>query len=193
MQNLDEVARAQLRERLGLGARYDSPAAPARELTWARRGTAYFARKLNELTDGELDLPSRVPGWSRRHIVAHVGYNARALSRLVESARKGFLRETIEPELNEDIEFGSTLPAHALRYLFNHSEVHLNVEWRDLPADGWDASVQTVDNRLVPIRQTPLLRAREVWLRALDLGNTGTSADIPAALMEELRSHGIGH
>jgi maleylpyruvate isomerase len=61
----EEEARALLRERQGAGARYDSPIAPARDLLWARRGTAYFARKLNELSDSELDAPSRVAGWSR--------------------------------------------------------------------------------------------------------------------------------
>ncbi len=49
------------------------------ELLQARKGTAFFARKLNELTDAELDGGSLLPGWSRRHIVAHIGCNARAL------------------------------------------------------------------------------------------------------------------
>ncbi|WP_440589840.1 maleylpyruvate isomerase N-terminal domain-containing protein [Pseudarthrobacter phenanthrenivorans] len=37
-------------------------------LLQARRGTAFFARKLNELTDADLDGDSLLPGWSRRHV-----------------------------------------------------------------------------------------------------------------------------
>lgn len=54
------------------------------ELLTVRRGTAFFARKVTELSDADFDEPSRLPGWSRRHLIAHVGYNARALTRLVQ-------------------------------------------------------------------------------------------------------------
>jgi maleylpyruvate isomerase len=185
-----EDIKVRLRERQGTGARYDSPAAPARELLWARRGTAYFARHLNALSDSDLDAPSRVPGWSRRHVVAHVGYHARSLARLVEAARNGVTQEKLaEPENQiEDVEFGATLPGHALRYLFLHSEVHLNVEWRDLHEAGWNTSVRTLDSDIVPIRNTPWLRAREIWLRTLDLDNGGTSADFPQGFVLMLES-----
>ncbi|WP_373325284.1 maleylpyruvate isomerase N-terminal domain-containing protein [Paenarthrobacter ureafaciens] len=59
------------------------------DLLQARRGTAFFARKLNELSDEELDGGTRLPGWTRRHLVAHVGYNARAIARLIEWAGTG--------------------------------------------------------------------------------------------------------
>lgn len=191
-QDEEAVARARLRERLGTGARYDSPNAPHRELSWARRGTAYFARKLNELSDKDLDGAALVFGWRRRHVIAHVGYQARQLSRLVEAARSGAAEERwpeSEP-LNEDVDFGSTLPAHALRYLFAHSEVHLNVEWRDLHDDGWNAAIKDLSGRLVQIRDTPWLRAREIWQMAVALGNGGRPADFPPELAEALKSRG---
>jgi maleylpyruvate isomerase len=193
MTDPEEAARLQLRERQGAGARYDSPAAPARDLQWARRGTAYFARRLNELSDGELDAPSRLPGWSRRHLVAHVGYHARGLARLVEAARNGAAEETLaEPEAKvEDVAFGATLPAHALRHLFKHSEVHLSVEWRDLTEAGWRASVRSVRGEIMPIATTPWLRAREIWMRALDLDNGGSPADFPSDLRQALRHEGL--
>lgn len=183
-----DAARAWLRTRLGEGARYDSPAAPARELLWARRGTAYFARKLNELSDADLDVASLVPGWTRRHVIAHVGYQARFLARLVEAARKGEPIERIaEPESQiNDVALASTLPPHALRHLFKHSEVHLNVEWRDLPDAGWGATVGTRDGGLVRIVDIPLMRAREVWQRAIDLDNKGRLSDCPSGLIAVL-------
>src|SRR5690606_34928742 len=85
----EQAAHEQLRARQGRGARYDSAGAPASDLLLARRGTAYFARKLNELADTDLDLPSLREGWSRRHLIAHIGYHARALAHAMEGARAG--------------------------------------------------------------------------------------------------------
>lgn len=180
---VEEAARAALRERQGAGARYDAPSAPAGTLALARRGTAYFARKLNELSDADLYGPSLVPGWTRAHVVAHVGYNARALARLTETARTGVAMPMYEsPEARAaEIELGATLPARALRNLFDHAEVHLNVEWRDLTDAGWDA---TVDG--VAIGETPWMRAREIWIHAVDLDNDGSFLDMPPELLDRL-------
>lgn len=187
----DEEARALLRERQGAGARYDSPAAPAQDLLLARRGTAFFARHLNGLTDPELDGLSGSPGLSRRHVIAQVAFQARRLARLVAAARLGLDVETIvEPELHaEDVDLAATLPAHALRYLFRHSEVHLNVEWRDLGDQGWARSVTAADGQLVRIRDTPAMRARAIWNGALALNSRARMADIPTVLYQTGR-HG---
>jgi maleylpyruvate isomerase len=157
-------------------------------LLQARRGTAFFARKLNELTDADLDGDSLLPGWTRRHVVAHVGYNARAIARLVEWAATG-VETPMYPSVevrNHEIDFGATLSPIALRNLFDHSAVHLNVEWRDLPADSWHHKVKTVQGRTVPAEETVWMRTREVWMHAVDLDNGATFADIPTAVLERL-------
>jgi maleylpyruvate isomerase len=153
-----------------------------------RRGTAFFARKLNELTDAELDGASLLPGWTRRHVVAHVGYNARAIARLIEWAATGVETPMYSsPEArNHEIEFGATLSPIALRNLFDHSAVHLNVEWRDLPADAWHHKVKTAQGRIVPAEETVWMRTREVWVHAVDLDNGAAFADIPAPVLERL-------
>ncbi|WP_087873392.1 maleylpyruvate isomerase family mycothiol-dependent enzyme [Arthrobacter globiformis] len=158
------------------------------ELLQARRGTAFFARKLNELTDEELDGGSLLPGWTRRHIVAHVGYNARAIARLVEWAATG-VETPMYPSVevrNHEISFGATLSPTALRNLFDHSAVHLSVEWRDLPDRDWSNEVKTVQGRTVPASETVWMRTREVWIHAVDLGNGATFADIPEAVLARL-------
>jgi maleylpyruvate isomerase len=153
----EEAARAAPRERLGAGARYDSPNARHRELGWARRGTASFARKLNELADIDLDEPSLLQGWNRPALIAHVGYNARALARLVEWACTGVETPmyTSAEQRDAEIKLGATLPSRALRNLYRHSEVHLNVEWRDLADPHWDALVRTAQGSTVPARKLP--------------------------------------
>lgn len=181
-----EAARAGLRLRQGLGARYDAAGAPARDLDWARRGTAYFARKLNELSDADLSAPSRVPGWSRRHVIACTAYHARMLTRITTGARTGLPAPAYAApgQRMAEIADGATLPAGALRHLADHAAVHLNVEWRDLPAEAWDRPLPFAG---VPTaRATALIRARQVWLRALDLRNGADPQDFPRDLLAAL-------
>ncbi|MFP3460938.1 maleylpyruvate isomerase family mycothiol-dependent enzyme [Arthrobacter globiformis] len=173
-----------------MAARHDRATDPGlqEELLQARRGTAFFARKLNELTDAELDGGSLLPGWTRRHVVAHVGYNARAIARLVEWAATG-VETPMYPSVavrDHEIDFGATLPPIALRNLFDHSAVHLSVEWRDLPDRDWANEVKTIQGRTVPASETVWMRTREVWIHAVDLGNGAAFADIPEAVLERL-------
>ncbi|MFT3797437.1 maleylpyruvate isomerase family mycothiol-dependent enzyme [Microbacterium sp.] len=177
-----------LRKRLGAGARYDADAAPHAELLLARQGTAYFLRKLQELRDDDFDAPCLLPGWSRRHLIAHVGYNARGVARLVEWARTGVETPMYDSDTQrwDEIVFGSTLPCRALRHLVEHSAVHLSVEWRDLDGAAWDHRVVTAQGRTVPVSETAWMRTKEVWIHAVDLGNGGSFHDFPADLNDRI-------
>jgi maleylpyruvate isomerase len=173
-----------------LPARTDNVTDPAlaASLLLMRRGQAYWARALAELPDGDFGAPSLLPGWTRRHLVAHVGFNARAVARLVEWARTGvenpmYISDT---QRAEEIEFGATLPVEALRHLAAHAAVHLDVEWRDLPASAWSREVRTAQGRLVPVSETVWIRTREVWIHAVDLRNGASPRDFPARLHDLL-------
>ncbi|WP_426977078.1 maleylpyruvate isomerase family mycothiol-dependent enzyme [Pseudarthrobacter sp. O4] len=171
-------------------ARHDQTTDPEllAALLQARRGTAFFARKLNELSDAELDGDSLLPGWTRRHITAHIGYNARAIARLIEWAATG-VESPMYPSTavrDHEIDFGATLSPIALRNLFDHSAVHLNVEWRDLLEDAWRHKVRTIQGREVPATETVWMRSREVWMHAVDLANGAAFGDIPVPVLERL-------
>ena len=188
MNGLD-AARAELRDRLGLGARYDDPAAPARDLLWARTGTAYFARKLNELSDADLVAVPTAACRSRRQIVAGISYQARALAQCVEWIRHGIEKPEIDPfEIDEQVNMAVTLQPGALRHLFHHSAIHLNVEWRDLTASGWSAEIAWPDGSKLSARASASIRARSLWFEAVNLGNGGALADLPADLIASARA-----
>ena len=173
-----------------MAARHDLTTDPGLQdaLLQARRGTAFFARKLNELTDAQLDGDSLLPGWSRRHLAAHIGYNARAIARLIEWAATGVETPMYSSPTarNQEIDFGATLSPIALRNLVDHAAIHLNVEWRDLPDEKWSNQVKTAQGRTVPASETVWMRTREVWLHAVDLNNGATITDIPTPILERL-------
>lgn len=157
-------------------------------LLLARRGQAYFSRKLNELADEDLAAPSLVPGWSRAHVAAHVGLNARALTRLTQWAATGVRTPMYASptERDREIEFAATLPPRAIRTLSAHAAVHLTVEWRDLEPEAWHHEVRTALGRVVPVSRTVWMRTREVWVHAVDLANGGRFTDFPAELLDAL-------
>lgn len=177
-------ARAALVQRQGAGARYDAPNAPRGELTWARLGTAYFARNLATLTDARLWAPSARPGWTRRRVIAATALQARAMAQAIELAIGS---PTPDPADTDDAALGlaEALPARALRHLVDHAAIHLNVVWRDLAPDQWDRALTGIPGAPT-IRATAGQRARTLWIGACDLGNGGRLADAPADLRPAL-------
>ncbi|MCQ4122346.1 maleylpyruvate isomerase family mycothiol-dependent enzyme [Rhodococcus tibetensis] len=166
----------------------------AERLLIARRGTAYFAQRLAELSDTDLDGDTVLSGWSRRHLVAHVGYNAAALCRLLDWAATGVQTPMYaSPEQRgREIAEGATLSAAALRNLFDHTVARLDEKWRNLPASAWDAQVRTAQGRLVPVSETAWMRTREVWIHAVDLDNGGRFGDFPGVVLESLLTDIVG-
>jgi len=171
-------------------ARHDLATDPVlhEQLLVVRRGTAWFRRQVDALTDRDLDGPSLLPGWSRRHVVAHVGYNARALTRLVDWATSGVetpMYSSLD-ERTEEIERGATQPSRALRHLNEHAAITLDVAWRDTPDAVWSTLVRTAQGRTVPLTETVWMRTREVWMHAVDLDHGAALADVPRRVLRRL-------
>lgn len=133
--------------RLGSGARFDDPAAPHGELLATRRATAAFARVLNDLADGDLTP-------ERRLLIATIGYEARALANGLEALSH---KEADQFDLAGHVSRGVTLPSRALRFLIQHSSIHLNVTWRDLDASAWGSDILYKGRELL-VSATPKLR-----------------------------------
>jgi len=189
----DHAARAALRARQGGGARYDAEGAPSNDLLLARRATAFFARKLNELDDLALCPPADVPvRRTRAHIVAKVGYDARRLALDLEPLCPGSSHlppESLTEEL-PSLDLAVTLPARALRYLFQHAAIHLDVCWRDLPASAWDAQIAVEGTRMIYVRDLPRLRAIDLWRQVLALDCGATARDVPQELRMDVSTAG---
>ena len=154
----------------------------------ARRGTALFAQRLAELSDDDLEAGSLLDGWTRKHLVAHVGYNAAALCRLMVWAATG-VETPMYPSADHrdrEIKEGATLSAAALRNLFDHTVARLDKKWRHLPESRWAAPVRTAQGRTVPASETVWMRTREVWIHAVDLDNGAHFGDFPDVVLESL-------
>ncbi|GAA4237255.1 maleylpyruvate isomerase [Streptosporangium album] len=152
---------------------------------WLEEGTALFTACLDA---ADLDAPSRLPGWTGRHLAAHVAYNAKALTRLVHWARTG--EETPmyagAEARDAEIEAGAALGPAVLRGLVAETAEELRSALEGLSDLQWRAQVVTAQGRTVPATEIPWMRVREVWVHAVDLGAGARFDDFPPDLVDAL-------
>ena len=156
------------------------------------QGTTLFRTALESVTDEQLAGPTALPGWTGKHVTAHVAANAEALAHLVTWARTG--EETpmysSPDQRNADIEAGATRPATELREWVERSAALLEAGLAGLTDQQWQREVRTAQGRLVPATEIPWMRTREVMVHAVDLGGSVGYADLPrefhAALLDDI-------
>ncbi|WP_049571570.1 maleylpyruvate isomerase family mycothiol-dependent enzyme [Nonomuraea sp. SBT364] len=157
----------------------------AETTAWLEAGTAYFAGRL---AGADLDHDSALPGWTRRHVVAHVAANARALGRLVHWARTGDETPMYASRRarDDEIEELAKLAPAALTELAGRTAAELRDALAALPAPRWQARVRTAQGREVPATEIVWMRCREVWIHGVDLATGGTYDDFPPAMVDAL-------
>jgi maleylpyruvate isomerase len=161
---------------------------PDETLAWTQDGTRRLLAALDELPDAALAAPTALPGWTRRYLVAHVAANADALRNLVHWARTGEERRMYSSaeQREADIVAGSTRPAADLRQWAVQASDALAADLDALPDAAWDATIITAQGVTRPAREIPWLRAREVYIHAIDLGAGIAWTDLPPAFMAAL-------
>jgi uncharacterized protein (TIGR03083 family) len=155
---------------------------------WTTETTALFLRGVDSLSDAQLDEPTALPTWTRRHVVAHVHCNAQALGRLVSWAATGVESRMYPSRERRDteIEEVAVLPAGELRRLVHASAGELAGALDGLASEAWAHQVVTAQGRTVPATEIPWMRARELAVHAVDLGAGATFADVPVDLLTRL-------
>nr|BFE80380.1 hypothetical protein GCM10020093_029810 [Planobispora longispora] len=95
------------------------------------------------LSDADLTAPSRLPGWTRGHLITHIARNADSLVNLTEWARTGVERPqypSVESR-DADIAAGAVRPAKEQLADLEESAARLATAFRDLPPRAWSAMV----------------------------------------------------
>lgn len=152
------------------------------------RGHRYFVATLAQLSEDELLGPSALPGWTRRHILSHLGHNARALGRLAHWAATGeptpmYRSPTARAE---EIELGASWDAERLRSFVEVEQEALATTLEKLDLDQWATEVVTAQGRHVSATELPWLRTRELWIHATDLGGDADFSSFPPEMLDEL-------
>jgi maleylpyruvate isomerase len=134
------------------------------------------------------DGVSILPGWSRRHLVSHVAANADALGNLVRWAVTGVPTPMYAcPEARTaGIMRGLEMSPRELDSWLRRSATDLVLSMQSVTGEQWTHRVVTAQGRTVLATEIPWLRARELYVHAVDLGLGVGFADLPADFLEAL-------
>lgn len=161
---------------------------------WAAEGTLLLTRAVDALEAAAFDGDSQLPGWTRKHVVGHVAANADALGNLISWAETGVEKRMYASteQRNADIEKAATLPADELLTWYARAAAALEEGFDRLTPDQWSHEVITAQGVTRQASDVPWMRAREVFVHAVDLGTGIGFADLPedflAVLADEIRT-----
>jgi maleylpyruvate isomerase len=125
--------------------------------------------------------PSRLPGWTRGHVLSHLARNADALVNLLTWARTGTETRmyTSPSERADGIEAGAYRALPEQLADLNAADERFLVAADAVPAGRREFMVLSAQGREIPASEVPWLRAREVWLHVVDLDADYDVDDMP--------------
>ncbi|GAA1955943.1 hypothetical protein GCM10009798_14060 [Nocardioides panacihumi] len=161
---------------------------------WMTVGTELLLDAVSGLGEDGFAEPTLLPGWTRKHLVAHVAANADAVGNLVRWAATGVETPMYRSpdERAAGIAKGPTMSACALDSWLHTSAEHLADAMGRLGAEQWRHEVVTAQGRTVPASETPWMRAREVCVHAVDLDRGVGFGDLPDDFNEALGEDILG-
>src|SRR6266487_1625890 len=151
-------------------------------------GHRFFMAALAQVSDDQLSAPSALPGWTGRHVLSHVGHNARAVGRLAHWAATGEPTPMYSgPSARAaEIALGARWDPDRLRSFVEVEQDALIAAFEKLDVERWATEVVTAQGRHVSAASLPWLRTREVWVHAADLHGAADFPDFPPPLLDEL-------
>jgi maleylpyruvate isomerase len=149
-----------------------SAAAEARRLLAdVRAATEILDRAVGGLTEERMRQPSRLPGWTRAHVVSHLARNADGLVNLLTWARTG-VEHPMYPsnaDRDADIEEGANRLAQVVYEDLRAASDRFAAASERLTDSQWLATVTGRGALVFPASDIPSMRLFEVWVHLVDL------------------------
>jgi maleylpyruvate isomerase len=160
----------------------------AHTLAWAGDGAAHLRGLMTRMGEDAFAAPCALPGWSRAHLLTHVARNADAMINLLHWARTGVRTPAYasREQRDADIAAGAQRPPAEIRADVVDSSDRLAQAVRAMPGAAWSARVEDAKGRELPAAGIPWLRAREMWIHAVDLDVGASFTDLPAPMLTAL-------
>ncbi|EST22644.1 maleylpyruvate isomerase family mycothiol-dependent enzyme [Streptomyces roseochromogenus] len=150
----------------------------AHDLACVRDATERLLTAVAKLDNASLAEPSRLPGWTRGHVLAHLARNADALVNVLE----GRPMYTSAEARDADIERDAPRPLDAQLADLRESTARFQTA-ADAPAD-WTRTVELRNGVTDSASRVPFRRWAEVELHHVDLGIGYELEDVPAEFVE---------
>jgi len=133
--------------------------------------TAALLVTAGALDDAAVAQPSRLPGWTRGHVLTHLARNAEGGTRLLRGARTGepaYEYESLAAR-SAAIEAGANRPAAVLAADVRATAGALAAEADTMPPDAWERTVRWTAGQQTPATMVASSRLAEVLIHHVDL------------------------
>lgn len=147
------------------------------------RATARLLATASGLDDDAVAAPSRLPGWSRGHVLTHLARHADGAVNQLTWARTGVETPQYESRAQRaaDIEAGASRPAAEQLEDLRAACARFAGAVRDMPPQAWSTVVRWVSGAEGPAAQVMWSRLLEVEIHHVDLDTSYSAADWPEA------------
>lgn len=153
-----------------------APTPDARRIDACIAGCAESHQRLlqiiDQLDDTAFTEPSRLPGWTRGHVVGHLALNARSHVHLLACAMRGEQGEQYPggaPARADAIDEASAWTPDVARKELRRSVYELEGAWAGASAEAWQGTGLSPSGLVVRIEDLPFLRWRETVVHLVDL------------------------
>jgi maleylpyruvate isomerase len=164
---------------------------PVADVEAVRAATRVLLATVDELGDDQMREPSRLPGWSRAEVVAHLARNADGAARVAQAAARGDVGKQYPggaAQRAAEIAAARDLKASVLRSDLRRSCDALMDAWAALPDDAWALAGRTLAGER-PLHAWPWSRRREVEVHHVDLAAGYTPDQWPVAFVVRALDH----
>ncbi|MGP3981456.1 maleylpyruvate isomerase family mycothiol-dependent enzyme [Streptomyces sp. KR80] len=158
----------------------------AQDMAAVREATDRLIATAGKLDDAALREPSRLPGWSRGHVLAHVARNADALVNVLTAARTGThipMYASAESR-DADIERDAARPLEAQLEDLAASADRFNAAAAALHPEAWQRTVELRNKITDRADRIPFRRLIEVELHHVDLGTGCEVESLPTSFVD---------
>lgn len=157
------------------------------------RATARLLETAARFSEADVAAPSRLPGWTRGHVLSHLARNADGGVNLLTWARTGVeTPQYVSAEARAaDIDAGSGRDAATQLADVTAASAALAATAADLPAEAWLVEVKWTSGAAAPAARVMWSRLRELEIHHVDLDAGYTPVHWPSAFTLRLLT-GLG-
>ena len=160
--------------------------APVESIEGCRISHAALLSTIEGLTDAEARASSRLPDWTRGHLLTHLARNADSVVRHLDGAARGVVLDQYDGGMDgraASIEAGAGRPAADLIADVRSSAARVEHAFATLPDDAWGNLVRSSRGVEYPASFVAFARWREVEVHHVDLGMGRTASHWPAPMV----------
>jgi len=148
-------------------------AAPIGDLAGVRASHQVLLRTARTLRDSDIRRPSRLPDWTRGHVLTHLARNADGHCNMFDGAARGEVFAQYPGGMSQrvdEIADGAQRPAATIIDDLEHTIARLEACWDGATAEMWQHGRCRSFSGEMPIATQPFRRWREVEIHLHDLG-----------------------